>query len=388
MALAATPIPCGIMYQVRRSRLCALVVLLAVWLAGPASAAEPAPGEVAAWVTANTDIAPAQVALVTADHVYGFERLGPVTATGEALALVRTEAFADAAPAVRGIQSWEAHLLFDCRHSRVRVIRSANFGRRNRGGPPAATEEAGAWMAPSADQPAAKLLDAACDPAFAWPLRTNAPRLAMARTEPPIAEVQLEAPAPTPGAYAVQVARGPSAEGARRALKDAHKALGSHANLVPVTEHSKLGSRDRFTAALNGFTSEAEATQACATLRAAGRDCLVRAAVTEAAAAAAPPRYAVQLAYGPSQEGAALAVRRARKALGAQAGGLQDASEASADGARHAAVLAGFETAGAAARACDTLQRAALSCFARPAAPLERVEAHAAHPSAGGRTPG
>lgn len=365
------------MYQVRRSTLCALVALPAAWLAGAAAAAEPAPAEVAAWVAENTDIAPAQIALVTPDHVYGFERLGPVTATGEALALVRTEAFADAAHAVRGTQSWEAHLLFDCRRSRVRVIRSANFGRRNRDGPPAATEEAGAWMAPSADQPAAKLLGAACDPAFAWPLRTNAPRLAMARTNLPTAEVKPEALAP--GAYAVQVARGPSAEGARRALREALKALGTRANLVPVTEHSKLGSRDRFTAALNGFASEAEAAQACAALRAAGRDCLVRAAVTEAAAAASP-RYAVQLAYGPSQEGAALAVRRARKALGAQAAGLSDASEASADGARHAAVLAGFETAGAAARACETLQRAALSCFARPAtAAPERVEAHAAH---------
>lgn len=369
------------------------LALAAALVAGPALAAE-SPPDTAAWVAANTDIATAQVVLVTPDLVYSLEASGPRTATGETVVLVRTEAFA-IKPAGE-LQSWEAHVLADCRGGRVRTVHSAGYHARNRRGPPVEAD-AGGWVTPTPGQPASTLLAAACDPDFAWPLRTRiaaaeAPTiLAMARTHdlPPVeivkpSDVAAAIPAPSaaapapqatpmPEAYAIQVARGPSPEGARRALSEARKALGpAAADLSDATEHSKAGVLDRYSATLRGFASEADAGKACETLRAAARDCFVRALHTEPPPAPIPPAidYVVQLAQGPSEEGAALAIHRSRKALGSQAAKLKGVTERRGPDA-YVAVLSGFETAGAAARACKALQQAQLTCFARPAEQLE-----------------
>ena len=376
----------------RRTDIIAPLALAAALAAGSAFAAD-GPPDLAAWVAANTDLAAAQVVLVTPDLVYSLEASGPRTATGETVVLVRTEAFA--IKAAGELQSWEAHVLADCRGGRVRTVHSAGYHARNRRGPPVEAE-AGGWVTPTPGQPASTLLAAACDPDFAWPLRTQiaaagtSPTLAMARTPdlPPVeivkpSDVAATIPAPsTPlpaqtatvtEAYAIQVARGPSPEGARRALSEARKALGPAAtDLSDNTEHSKAGVLDRYSATLRGFASEADAGKACETLRAAARDCFVRALHTEPPPAPIPPAidYVVQLAQGPSEEGAALAIHRGRKALGSQAAKLKGVTERHGPDA-YVAVLAGFETAGAAARACKTLQQAQLSCFARPAERLE-----------------
>lgn len=373
------------------ARLTAIAPLaLAAALAAGAAGAADGPADLAAWVAANTDIAAQQVVLVTPDLVYSLEASGPRTATGETVVLVRTEAFA-IKPAGE-LQSWEAHVLADCRGGRVRTVHSAGYHARNRRGPPVEAE-AGGWVTPTPGQPASTLLAAACDPDFAWPLRTRIAAaetptiLAMARTHdlPPVeivkpSDVAVAIPAPSaavpapqatpmPEAYAIQVARGPSPEGARRALSEARKALGSAAtDLSDATEHSKAGVLDRYSATLRGFASEADAGKACETLRAAARDCFVRALHTEPPPAPIPPAidYVVQLAQGPSEEGAALAIHRSRKALGSQAAKLKGVTERVGPDA-YVAVLSGFETAGAAARACKALQHAQLGCFARPA---------------------
>lgn len=381
----------------RRTNITAPLALAAALIAGPAFA--DGPPDLAAWVAANTDLAAQQVVLVTPELVYSLESSGPRAATGEAVVLVRTEAFALKPPGE--LQSWEAHLLADCRGGRVRTVRSAGYHARNRRGPPVEAET-GEWVSPKPGQPASTLLAAACDPDFAWPLRTriavapsapipSSPVLAMAHTHdlpavqpPKLAEVAAAIPAPpTPlpapqtapavEAYAIQVARGPSPEGARRALSEARKALGpAAADLSDNTEHSRAGVLDRYSATLRGFASEADAGKACETLRAAARDCFVRALHTEPPPAPIPPAidYVVQLAQGPSEEGAALAIHRSRKALGSQAARLKGVTERRGPDS-YVAVLSGFETAGAAARACKALQQAQLTCFARPAANLE-----------------
>jgi len=403
----------------RSFRLCKRIALAAAFVAGTAHAAEPTAPAVAAWVAENTDLQPSQIALITAELVYSLESLGPRSSTDEVVALARTEVINGDVTA-GGVQSWDAHLLFDCQGRRVRVIRSADYRQRNRKGPPVATTELGNWLSPSPDQPAALLVAAACDAAFAWPLRTPIAPVApsvLAQADPvppalPVVEAMVrEAPvverparpdAPPPAAasqpgFSIQIARGPSAEGALKALRAARKALGSTgAGLAATTEHSRVGRQSRYTVALSGFPSATAASEACDKLHAVDQHCFVRAAHgdqdvadrEQAGAAPAPPAvaavaagpapaeaslqgYVIQLAYGPSEEGASRAVQRARKVLGGEATNLKSATETSrrGDRMRYTALLGGFETAAAALSACDTLQKARLTCFARPAQP-------------------
>jgi hypothetical protein len=201
-------------------------------------------------------------------------------------------------------------------------------------------------------------------------------------------------PAPdTPAGFTIQIARGPSAAGAKEALRDARRVLGPAAErLVANTERSQDGDRRRYTAVLTGFPTAAAAEEACDKLHAAGHRCFKRAggapAEDKAPAPAAPPvtvatasqpasspaalpptGFVVQLTYGRSEVGAGDAITRARKALGLEAAKLTATTEKSQVGrhTRYTATLGGFETAAAAVRACETLQKAEQSCFARPA---------------------
>ena len=77
--------------------------------------------------------------------------------------------------------------------------------------------------------------------------------------------------------YAIQVARGPFQDGARRALANARAVLGSKAErLSSATELSRIGPKRRYAAVLSGFASPAEAEDACRALAAAGKGCLTR----------------------------------------------------------------------------------------------------------------
>src|SRR5690242_7104782 len=110
------------------------LIFAAALAAAAVQAPPPAAPDLAGWLAQHSDVPPRQVAIVGADHVYSVEPLGPRTAAGEVIALVRTEPTSDAWGAGRRFQSWDAHLLFDCARRRVRVIRSATYPQRNRGG--------------------------------------------------------------------------------------------------------------------------------------------------------------------------------------------------------------------------------------------------------------
>ena len=160
-------------------------IAMLVWLAAalwvvPAFAAAP-PLALAAWVSANTDLTLSQVAIAGGDNVYSVEPLGPRLPTGEVLALVRTEAVSADWRAAHQFLSWDAHLLFDCQGGRVRVLRSTSYSEHNRRGTAKPDERGDAWFTPDKDTPAVKLLAAACDARFDWPLRSAAP----APAEPP-----------------------------------------------------------------------------------------------------------------------------------------------------------------------------------------------------------
>lgn len=352
------------------------MALAAGFVAAPAAAALSKP-EVAAWLAANTDMTAAQVVIAGPDSVYSLEPLGPPTSAGEVVVLVRAETIARD---TNRFASWDAHLLFDCFGGRVRAIRSAAYPRPNRKGAPKAEAASDDWTKPQAPEPAAQLLAAACDPAFAWPLRTaEAPAptpvlvpLPPTPLPPPRSAPQTISP-PAPGpTYAVQIARGPSQEGAQRALKAARKTLGPLGReLTDTTEVTSLGKHQRYTVRLAGFRDGAAAAEACRKLVEAGQECFPWQETADAPAAAepAPPArpsgYAVQIARGPSEEGAHKALKAARKALGASGEKLAATAELSHVGSRrrYTALLSGFPSAAEAARACATLTAAGQTCF-------------------------
>lgn len=275
------------------------IALALVLAAAPALAAPPAGPELARWLAANTDIPASQVVIAGPELVYSLEPLGPRTSTGEVLALVRTEPLAADWAASHGFQSWEAHLLIDCFRGRLRQIRSATYPERNRKGPPTAEAAPVDWTTPEPSQPATQLVAAACDPAFAWPLRHNnlltatprplPPPLVVAKQTPPTSAPPVPAPtaapaqpvpasAAKPGPYAVQLGRGPSEAGAKKVLAEARQALGPLAEtLTATTEATEISrGRRRYAARLTGFATAAAAAQACDTLVKAGQDCLTR----------------------------------------------------------------------------------------------------------------
>lgn len=375
-------------------------------IAGPALAAAPAPlptgVEVADWISQNTDLAPAQVAIAGPQTLYAVEPLGPSLATGEVVALVRAESVSPDWGAAHGFRSWDAHVLFDCKGGRLRVIRSATYAQPNRQGQADPELHGADWLAPAPQEPSAKLLGAACDPGFAWPLRAKggdlpapAPQsppalitaaapvvtaaskpaeLPMLAPIPALAAAPTSAPAAPVARFAVQVAYGPHAAGAEKALRRARLTLGAAADgLTPATEMTAAGARRRYVALLSGFASADAAKDACRTLAAAGQTCLIRrlgAGPQPAEASAKPRSYLVQVAHGPFEAGARRALQKARGALGRSADGLAASTETSGRGSRrrYVAVLAGFPNARAAADACRTLRGAGQSCLTRASA--------------------
>jgi hypothetical protein len=372
--------------------------------------------DAARWLAQNTDLRPAQVAIVSRDAIYAVEPFGPQTATGEVIAHVTTEAVAPDWRAHHDFLSWEAHVIFDCNGRRMRVIRSASYPDHGERGQPHADVADAAWRTPSPAEPGAQLLAAACDPTFDWPMRRASAQAPAPAAHAPLLGADLgaqfrpkvEAAAPTvvaaqptastivfsppvapkltAAAYAVQVARGPYEDGAQRALDRAQELLDADfGKLIASTEPSLAGTERRYTAILTGFTDADAAEQACETLRAAGQLCNLRRAPSRTAdpsdlrlAWSDGRLYTVQLARGPDEDGAQRAILRARSILDPNFAGLSaDTVRAGlGDDRRYTAILTGFESAAAAAWACDMLHAAGQDCQLRTV-PVDRLPAAA-----------
>lgn len=215
-------------------------IAMLVWLAAalwvaPAFAAAP-PVALAAWVSANTDLPLSQVAIAGADNVYSVEPLGPRLPTGEVLALVRTEAVSAGWRAAHQFLSWDAHLLFDCQGGRVRVLRSASYSEHNRRGTAKPDERGDAWFTPDKDTPAVKLLAAACDAKFDWPLRSTAPPPTPPSPPAPALAPTIQAAAAS-GAEVAQAAPAPAAQAHADALAAVAPKRAAAAKTVAVAAH-------------------------------------------------------------------------------------------------------------------------------------------------------
>ncbi|WP_296597099.1 SPOR domain-containing protein [Phenylobacterium sp.] len=388
------------------------------------------------WLARTTDLRPSQVVLIGPDSIYSLEPLGAPLPTGEVMVLVRTEPLTDDWRALHGFTSWDANLLIDCPQRRVRVIRSATYPLRNRAGKPSPQASDGQAVSPLRNEPAAQLVAAACDADYVWPLRSGRAQRASAPQGPvappkttPVAEAPTQAiptegppmrsrppPAvtasapleivlptapmvvaqdstPKPSGWALQLALGPSQDGADRAVKAARKALGPPAkHLVGWTSSSAEGEVQTYAGLLGGFGTFVAASAACESLKRAGQDCVVQkgapapeAGITPegpplATRAPEPTSHAIQVARGPSEDGARRALAKARKVLAPLAPDVRDAlptSRIPGDHMRFEARLEGFATEAAAQDACRKLTKAGQACFVLAPAGVGGAEASA-----------
>jgi hypothetical protein len=381
------------MKQAKTSIFRVLAAFAAALLATPALAAAPAAPDLARWISQSTDLVASQVAIAGPDAVYSVEPLGPRAATGEVIALVRTETVAAEWGTAHGFRSWDAHVLFDCNGGRMRVIRSATYPEPNRKGRPSSEVRDDGWLSPEPSAPAARLVAAACDPGYAWPLRarvaTAPPEAAKAAPAPATAEPQASPPqaaARTPAAP-VQAARAQAAPAqaasAQAASAQAAPTQTAHVQAAPAptatVQAAHVQAAHVQAAPAQAATAQPTRVQAAPAQAATTQTTRVQAAPAQAAPAqiqrvqaapAAPAtagRLAVQVARGPSEAGAKKVLQKARGILGASAGDLTAATEESWRGRRrrYTALLIGFPSAEAAEAACARLIQAGQDCQTR-----------------------
>jgi hypothetical protein len=349
--------------------------------AAPAPASAPmTKSQLAAWLAKNTDLAEAQVAIAGARNVYSVEPLGPRMATGEVMALVRTEVVAADWGTAHGFRSWDAHILFDCSNGRMRVLRSTSYSDLNRKGT-ATSENANAeWFAPKPEEPAARLIAAACDPGFAWPLRVNAvvdPAQQPQDTKPAteVAAAPPVAPAPAPRSAKPEVVAAAAAPAQPPQIAKPATEVAAAAPVAPAP--APRSAKPEVVAAAAAPAQPPQivkpATEVAAAAPAVPAPAPRSAKLDAVAAPVAPAQpspadlYAVQVARGPVEAGAKRALAKARTVLSAQAAGLTDVTEESRIGhhKRYTALLSGFSSAQAARDACAALTKAGRSCVTR-----------------------
>lgn len=211
----------------------------------------------------------AQSVVQAPEQVFTVEAVGGRTATGEVVAHVRAEPTSEAWAATHGFASWEAHFLIDCRQARLRQIRGATYPDRNLKGPPTPDKVKDGWLAPEPGQPGLQILGEACKPAAP---RASAAELMLATA----AKAVVAPPPPSDRTYDLHLARGPSEEGARRALTKATKSLADIARLSPRLDTDRVADGRRYIAVISGFQDGAAAWSACERLRAQGQTCYAR----------------------------------------------------------------------------------------------------------------
>jgi hypothetical protein len=286
----------------------------AVWLASAAAAAEPTfpPSlqrePLMAWLQRETDIRPDSVVAVTPQVITAIVSSFPAGGGQGPRVVIRAEALSPDTFARTGALSWHVSLSADCLSRLVKLGETTGYPERNLLGERRALRpEEADWRKPTPGTALDNAWRAACDKDFRGPLQS--PELQMTRPDPqsPLArrtppgkaQAAQTAPPPAPSAsagrvmsavatapvtrpmsrLAVQVAAVSSEAEARAVLASLGRQVGSRKTWI---ETGTVGGRVWRRALVGGFANAAEATQFCAQLKSAGRNCFVR--------TAAPPR--------------------------------------------------------------------------------------------------
>jgi len=272
---------------------------------GCQSAAQEAPGfpvslerePLLQWLQRETDILPDRVVAVTPQALTSVVSTFPAGGGQGPRVVIRAEALSPDTYARTGALSWHVSLSADCSGRRVRLGETTGYPQRNLLGERKLLRPAEAeWRAPERGTALDNAWRAACEPDFKGPFQAKAVKVAQPDgAPPPPAAPKPEPVAPTPpptpkaaaprppaaapaprraGGLVAQVGASPSDADARGLLAALGASLGGRETWV---EKAAVGGKTWYRAVVGGFEDGAEAAGFCASLKAAGRDCFVRA---------------------------------------------------------------------------------------------------------------
>jgi hypothetical protein len=260
-----------------------------------AAAAQDAPsfptslerGPLLTWLQRETDIMPDRVLAVTPQAITSVVSTFPAGGGQPARVVIRAESLSPESHMRTGALSWHVSLSADCSNRQIRLGETTGYPRRNLLGDRQLLRDADPFWRHA--EPGTALESAwrlVCERGFAGPFSGGPMRVAKTESPeaPSAAAVAAATPAPRPeisssqsaggGAYAVQIGASPS-EAEARALLAAVEAQA--AGRETRVETAVVGGRTWRRAVVAGFADAGEAGRFCATLKASGRDCFVRA---------------------------------------------------------------------------------------------------------------
>jgi hypothetical protein len=240
------------------------------------------------WLALETDLRPAQVVAVGRDSVAAIvEDRGE--RDGARLVIVRTEALGP--PQEDEPQSTSVEVALDCSARRIRLGEATGYSQHNLAGKSRLLSAGGTdWRTPQPGSEVEHVWRAVCDPAFRRPLAPHAVATAArkldargkrplaAKARPPVRKAAAP-PASTPSGPRLIVQAGAypthgQAEAARTRIAALGGALAGRPTRI---ESAQVGTKTVHRVLVTGFREADAARRVCATLKAAGNPCFVRA---------------------------------------------------------------------------------------------------------------
>lgn len=231
-----------------------------------------------AWLLAETDLRPEQVVAVSRASIAAIVA-GPEDRGGGVMRVtVRSEAIDPAAQESDGVLSTQLDVYVDCAGRKVRQGAATGHEQRNAAGlGRIVARQEDAWSAPAPGTQLESVWRAVCDPNFTPPLR-------LAAAPPPSPPSQprpkptTDAPRPAPAqSLSVQIGAYPSATQAAAARQQVNSDLRARlpkARTLVLT--AQVQGVTYYRLLVTGFGSAAEQRAYCDSLRALGRDCIIR----------------------------------------------------------------------------------------------------------------
>jgi hypothetical protein len=206
---------------------------------------------------------------------------GPEDRAGVKRVAVRSEAIDPAAQAMDGVLSTQLDVYVDCAGRKVRQGAATGHEQRNAAGlGHIVARQESEWSAPAPGTQLESVWRAVCDGAFLPPLTSaaaSAPPQAQPQPQPPpLAPTSRPAPARS---LSVQVGAFPNAVQAAAARERLNRELRARlptARTVVLT--AEVHGATYYRLLVTGFASAAEQRDYCASVRALGRDCIIRGA--------------------------------------------------------------------------------------------------------------
>jgi hypothetical protein len=241
--------------------------------------------QVAAWLRAETDIAPSEVIAISPSAVISIASAERTADPPPYRVTLHAEALSRGVASENGLVSWQMTLEADCAGRRVKSGETKGHARRNLQGEarPLRSVDIG-WRPPPPGTSLESAWRAVCDPGFVRPLFAAAPVIetrSPSRASPDRREASTSAHhragAPTDRGIFVQVVAASTADEATEVLRTlVRNPSGGLVGLPTRVLPAAVAGRTVYRGLFGGFEAREQASRLCVTIRTMGRDCFVR----------------------------------------------------------------------------------------------------------------